>query len=70
MNSPLWQVIGNVSAVAFGFAVVLSLLSKFMFVSRKEKIADLGKQIISSFGGARNARLANDELRKRRESQE
>jgi hypothetical protein len=66
MTSPFWQVVATTSAAGFGVAVVLSFVARRLFVSKREKEARLGEQIIGSLGGARNARSASEQLEKRR----
>ena len=65
MNSPLWHIVGYVSVIGFVLAVILSIVGRRLFVSDREKEADLGTKIISAVGGARNARSANTEQAKR-----
>ena len=66
MISPFWQVVGIASVIGFGVAVVLSFLARRLFLSKREKDVFLGTQIISSLGGARNARSASEQNDRRR----
>lgn len=65
MTSPFWQFVAIASVAGFAVAIVLSFVARRLFVSKQEKEVRLGEQIISSLGGARNARSADEQLRKR-----
>lgn len=66
MENPVWQIVGIVGVVGFVLAIVLSFVARRLFVSDRESEANLGEQIISAVGGARNARSANAERMRRK----
>lgn len=66
MNSPVWQIVGFLGVAGFAVAVVLSFVAKRLFVSERKSDVYLGKMIIGAVGGARNARIADEEIARRR----
>jgi hypothetical protein len=69
MNNAAWQFVGDAGVTAFAVAIVLSFVAKRLFVSSRKKDVNLGRQIISAMGGARNARIASEEIARRRMAQ-
>lgn len=61
-----WDFVSKASVIGFAAAVVLAILGRWLFVSNKRRKADLGTKIISSVGGARNSRFANEEFDRRK----
>lgn len=61
-----WDFVGKFGVIGFVVAVGIALVARWLFLSSKDKTAELGSKLIGTVGGARNARAANQELQERR----
>jgi hypothetical protein len=66
MNSPVWQIVGFAGVVGFAAAVVLSFIGNRLLASKRASNVHLGRMIIAAVGGPSSARIADEEIARRR----